>query len=127
MDWSKEMTTEWLRSGMFRDDADADKHIEKIIEELTDHALTKSHARHLSADRCREIGLKIENLEDHDELQESSLSYHHSCMLTFGTTAAIKIIENHEGVAFVRAATASSPAGHPLATKQEGPGPTPAA
>ena len=126
MDWSKEMTTEWLRSGMFRDDADADERIRKIIEELTDHALTKSHARHLSADRCREMGLKVENLENHDDLQESSLSFHHSCMLTFGTTGAIKIIENHKGVAFVRAAPASAPAGHPLTTEQEGPGPAPA-
>lgn len=57
---------------------------------------------------------------------ESSLSFHHSCMLTFGTTGAIKIIENHKGVAFVRAAPASAPAGHPLTTEQEGPGPAPA-
>lgn len=91
------------------------------------HEMDRSlgYARHLSADRCREMGLKIKNLEDHDDLQESSLSFHHSCMLTLGTTGAIKIIENHKGVAFVRAAPASAPAGHPLATEQEGHGPAP--
>lgn len=113
MAWSKEMTGEWLRSGMFRDDPDGEARIEKIIEELSDHALTKSHSRHLSADRCRKIGLKIESLEDDDGLQEAVLSFHHSCLLTFSMTPAIKIIENHEGIAFVKA-SAAPPAGLPL-------------
>lgn len=113
MTWSKEMTGEWLRSGMFRDDPDGEARIEKIIEELSDHALTKSHSRHLSADRCRKIGLKIERLEKDDDLQEAVLSFHHSCLLTFSMTPAIKIIENHEGIAFVKA-SATPPAGLPL-------------
>jgi hypothetical protein len=35
----------------------------KVIKELGDHALTKSHARHLDADKCRSIGLVIEALD----------------------------------------------------------------
>lgn len=112
MAWSKEMTGDWLRSGMFRDDPDGETRIEKIIGELSDHALTKSHSRHLSADRCREIGLRIESLEEDDDLQEAVLSFHHSCLLTFSMTPATKIIENHEGIAFVKAST-TPPAGLP--------------
>ncbi|MCE2560044.1 MAG: S49 family peptidase [Acidobacteria bacterium] len=102
--WSNEMTAEWLRAGMFenQEKAAADEKIERILKELGDHALTKSHARHLSIQRCRDIGLKVAALEDDQELQEAVLSVHHACMLTFSATPAIKLIENDRGVAFIK-------------------------
>ena len=100
--WSNEMTQDWLRSGMFQDDEEPDETISNILQELGDHALTKSHARHLSIDRCKEMGLKIAELESDDELQDAVLSLHHSCMITFSHTSALKIIENHDGVAYIR-------------------------
>ena len=102
--WSDEMTREWLSTGMFKDDDEQSNKIENIISELGDHALTKSHARHLSEDRCREIGLKVVDLEENQDLQEAVLSLHHACMLTFSATPALKIIENHQGVAFIKIA-----------------------
>lgn len=116
MAWAEEMTREWLRTGMFAGEDDAAGRIERVIEELTDHGRTKSHDRHLSAARCRKIGLKIESLEEDDDLQEAVLSFHHSSMLTFSNTTAFKIIENHEGISFVRAG-ATPPAGHPTASR----------
>lgn len=100
--WSNEMTLDWLRSGMFKNDEDPDETMSTILAELGDHARTKSHARHLSMDRCKKMGLKIAELESDDKLQDAVLSLHHSCMLTFSHTAALKIIENHDGVAFIR-------------------------
>ena len=100
--WSNEMTDDWLRGGMFQEDANPDETISKILAELGDHALTKSHARHLSMDRCKEMGLKVTELETSDELQDAVLSLHHACMLTFSDTSALKIIENHNGVAFIK-------------------------
>ncbi len=100
--WSNEMTREWLLNGMFSEDSDRDEKIAKILEELGDHALTKSHARHLSIERCRDMGLKVVDLETDDELQDAVLSLHHACMLTFSATSALKIIENHNGVAFIK-------------------------
>lgn len=102
--WSNEMTREWLETGMFRGEQNPSGKIDRIIDELSDHALTKSHARHLSLDRCREIGLKITELEQNQELQDAVLSVHHACMVTFSATPAHKIIENHEGVAFIKSA-----------------------
>lgn len=100
--WSEEMTTAWLESGMFYKDRRAKKKIERILAELSDHALTKSHARHLSYERCKEIGLKVVALEDDQDFQEKVLSVHHSCMLTLSATAAFKIIENHLGRGFFK-------------------------
>ena len=101
--WANEMTSEWLRTGMFSDvSQDVDDTITNVIEELGNHALTKSHARHLSVERCAEMGLRVVELEAHQELQDAVLSLHHACMLTLADTPAVKIIENHNGIAFIK-------------------------
>lgn len=102
IEWSIEMVREWLARGMFAHDGNAPAKIESILTELSDHALTKSHARHLSANKCTEIGLRIARLEDDQELQELVLSVHHACILTLGGTNAFKIIENQNKVAFIQ-------------------------
>jgi len=108
IEWANEMVKEWLLTGMFagrktRVKIDIDK-VNKIVEDLGDHALSKSHARHLSYDKCREMGLKVVLLEDDQDLQEAVLSVHHACIHTLGATPAFKIIENHEGKAFIQIA-----------------------
>ena len=99
--WSEEMVEEWLRSGMLKDDSQADSKIEKIKKELGDHALTRSHARHISAQKCIDMGLKVEMMEDDQKLQDLILSVHYSLMHTFNSTPAIKIIENQNGKAYI--------------------------
>jgi hypothetical protein len=99
--WSNEMTKKWLMTGMLKDDPDSSVKSDAIINELGDHALTKSHARHLSPERCKNIGLNIRMLEDDVKLQDAVLSVHHAGIHTFSSTGAIKIIENHKGVAMI--------------------------
>ena len=114
--WSNEMTSEWLRTGMFDGDepSEIETKVVRILEELGDHALTKSHARHLSFERCRDMGLKVVDLEGNQELQDAILSLHHACMLTFSATPAFKIIENHNGVAFIKMASPILVQGQPI-------------
>lgn len=102
VDWSEKMVKEWLVSGMLKDDKDKNETADRIIKELGDHALTKSHARHISPDKCKEIGLHIEMMEDNQKLQDAILSVHHSCIHTLSTTSGVKIIENHKGKAFIQ-------------------------
>jgi hypothetical protein len=104
IEWSTEIVSECLKNGMFRTDSDADQKISKVIGELGDHSLTKSHSRHLSAKRCKEIGLNIVDLEDDQELQEKVLSVHHACIHTLSATNAFKLIENQNEVAFIQMA-----------------------
>lgn len=117
--WSDEMTKEWLQTGMFcgKDSPDAD--INRILKELGDHALTKSHARHLSLQKCKDMGLEVIELEKDSKLQDAILSLHHACKLTFSATSAFKIIENHMGVAFIKMAPQVLISGQPVATKGE--------
>jgi ATP-dependent protease ClpP protease subunit len=102
--WADEMVSEWLRSGMFSGEADAEDRARVVLEGLGDHALTKSHARHLSAQKCIRLGMKVEMMEDSQDLQDAVLSVHHACIHTLSTTSAAKIIENHLGVAFIQQA-----------------------
>lgn len=105
VDWSQSLVRSWLKSGMFGDQTLQTEDLDRILEGLGNHALTLSHERHLSADTCRKMGLKILKLEEDQELQDAVLSVHHACMLTFMATPAVKIIENHKGTAFIKLAT----------------------
>lgn len=103
--WSTDLVKSWLITGMFNGEEDSERKAEKVIQELGDHALTLSHARHISLERAREIGLKVSALEDNEELQDAVLSVHHACMLTLDGTPSMKIIENHLGVAVIKMST----------------------
>ncbi len=102
--WSTEMVTDWLTNGMFGGKPKAGDKAAKVVRELVDHAITKSHARHLSYAKCEEMGLEVVPLEADQDLQDAVLSVHHSCMHTLSSTAAFKIIENHAGTAYIQIA-----------------------
>lgn len=102
IDWSNQMVKDWLVSGMLHGNSDASEKADRIIEELGNHALNKSHARHLSAEKCEDIGLNVVKLEDDPKLQDAVLSIHHACIHTLTETNAFKIIENQNAIAFIQ-------------------------
>jgi hypothetical protein len=106
VDWASQMVKEWLVTGMFDGDSSADSKADAIIRELGDHALTKSHDRHVSCDRAVELGVRVFSLEGDNKLQDAVLSVHHACTQTLSATPALKVIENHLGVSHVTALTA---------------------
>lgn len=99
IEWSRSMVKSWLKENMFQSDADPEAKAETALATLASHASTKTHARHLPAQQCKDIGLNIERLEDDENLQDIVLTVHHAFMHTFGMTHAVKIVENHLGVA----------------------------
>ena len=104
--WSEQIVREWLRTGMLSSKASARaKAIEnRIIQELGSHALTLSHARHITRDQARDMGLVITDIEHPNELQDAILTVHHACILTLQLTNAFKIVENHQGTAQILSA-----------------------
>jgi hypothetical protein len=84
------MTKEWLRTGMFEGDGDATTKINRVVQELGSHAITLSHARHISMAGARDLGLNIVQLEDDQKLQDAVLSVHHSTILSLNMTPAVK-------------------------------------
>lgn len=104
IDWSEKMVRDWLDRNMLSTDPNKKTTIDKIILELSDHALNKSHSRHLSMQKCKNMGLKIIDLETDKKLQDLVLSIHHICIHTLSGTNAFKIIENQNGIAFIQSA-----------------------
>ncbi len=101
IDWSEKILEKNLRDRMLLGKDDVDNIVLKIKQELCDHAVSLSHGRHLSAKKCSEIGLEVSFLEDDQKLQDAVLTVHHVTMQTLFSTPAFKIIENHNGQAFI--------------------------
>ncbi len=98
IDMSQSLVKKWLELNMCCEDGEK---VENIINEFSSHKKTKMHARHISNVRCKEIGLKIVDLESDGKFQDLVLTVHHAFMHTFSRTGAVKIIENHSGTAFM--------------------------
>ncbi len=103
--WSETMVSEWLKNNMFLNDSNRDEKVDAIITELSSHALTLSHDRHLHIDILKDkLGLKILPLESDQKLQDLVLSVHHAYLITLTQTPAFKIIENQLGKAYIQLA-----------------------
>lgn len=99
---SGKLVREWLGTCMFDGENEQDKVIiEQIISKLNEHDDSKVHGRHLSADFCSSIGLKINMIEDDNVLQDKILSLHHAYMITIDATHAVKLIENQQKKSFI--------------------------
>ena len=90
--WSKEILHDSLKRNMFFDEPNPQ--ISKIMDTLASHQETKAHDRHLSADKCKEIGLNVVFLEEDDKLQDYVLSIHHCAMEIFEQLNVYKIFCN---------------------------------
>lgn len=99
---SQELVSEWLEKYMFAGRSDANDKATKIAAALADHTKFKSHARHINREKAKSMGLIIEDLEQNQIFQDNILSIFHATTHTFAATNAVKIIENHNGKAFIK-------------------------
>lgn len=110
INWSDDLLRGYLAKCMLaNDDKDTRDHkLNAVANLLGKQATSKSHNRHINPSRARELGLNVVDLESDDKLQDLVLTIHHAQALTFSLTAAIKIIENDKGIAYVSAAKPAS-------------------
>lgn len=109
IDWSESIVNEWLIDNMFYGDTNAEDKAHNVLETLSSHNKTYSHSRHIHSDELRALGLNIidletldsRSIEDCNDLQDCVLTLHHSYMHTLAQSNATKIIENHNGEAFI--------------------------
>jgi len=99
-DWAQSLVTKWLTECMFKDKDDPAACAKEVVDELGSHAATKAHNRHISAQKARDLGLNVAMLENDQRLQERVLTVHHACMLSLSDQPIIKLIENHNGIAY---------------------------
>lgn len=98
IEWSEKMVSKWLEDNMC---AKSPERVIDILKTFSDHKKQKSHSRHISKKECEDIGLNIGSLEANQDLQDAVLTTHHAFMHTFSNTTSVKIIENHNGVAYI--------------------------
>ena len=102
LDLSKKLVSQWLEANMFAGKPNSKQIAADISKKLAQHKELKSHGRHINRDKAKEMGLIIEDLEKDQTLQDLVLSVFHATTHTFDGTPAVKIIENHNGKAFVK-------------------------
>ncbi len=95
---------ESLERHMFTGEHDAAGKAEHAAAYFSDHKSFKSHGRRVNRDDARKVGLKVTNLEDDKVLQDLVLSVHHAVRYTFRQGGVIKLVENHDGRAYIEAA-----------------------
>lgn len=99
---SKEIVQRWLQEKMFEGEADAAARAAQIVDSLSSRDGNREHGRHIHAERCKSIGLKVAALEDDQELQDLVLTVHHACTQTLAQQNAAKLIENNLGACYMR-------------------------
>ncbi|MEM8791758.1 MAG: S49 family peptidase [Pseudomonadota bacterium] len=100
--WSKDFVTDALKNNMFSQSIDKDTLASRIVDRFSDFSENKSHGRHIGRQECIEYGLNIEILEDDPDLQDSLLTVHHCFIHSLSNSPSIKIVENQNGVAFIK-------------------------
>ena len=100
--WSNKFVEDQLVAVMFARKRNRRKLAKSVVRKLSGRKINYTHERHIHADECKQMGLKIEMLEDDDKLQDLVLTVHHCFMHTLTNSPAYKIIENHNGIAMVR-------------------------
>ena len=75
--------------------------IDTVMKEFGDHGINLSHSRHFSIQKCKDVGLEVESLEEDQKLQDAVLAVHHSFMHTLDKASVAKIVENHLGTRLV--------------------------
>ncbi len=110
---SNDFVREQLTNVMFAGTPNASEKASDITRKLSDYSGNKSHSRHIEVEECEEMGLVIERLEENPALQETVLSVHHSFTITLSNTPAFKVIENHNGAAFVKQQVVLQQPGNP--------------
>ena len=99
---SQQIVTNWLESNMFKAEEHSHERAQNIATWLGTHANSGMHNRHFSADEALRHGLHVEMFEQDDTLQDIILTIYHSYIASLEQSAAIKMIENSEGKAWVR-------------------------
>lgn len=98
---SENLVKNWLSRYMLSGKK-SESEIEDIAKSLAEHKTFLSHARHVSRETAKDLfSLEIDYLEEDQTFQDLVLSVFHATTITF-QGGVLKIIENHNGKAFVK-------------------------
>lgn len=95
------LVREWLERYMFAGASDAAQKAEKVAGYFANYEVHQSHSLGIDREQARSQGVRIEDLEVDQALQDAVLSVHHATVHTL-QGPAVKIVENHLGRTFAK-------------------------
>lgn len=95
--YSERMVARFLELRMFAQDEKPRATAEKAAAYFGDASTHKSHGRRIDRDEARSQGIRIDDLEDDQHLQEAVLTAYHLMTLLFEKSPASKILISHHG------------------------------
>lgn len=101
---AKSLVSSWLEKYMFAGEADAQAKAQRVAVSLSDHHMNLSHARMIGIDAVRQLGIVVVDMNTDPVLKSKVWDVYQAITLTFGSTGALKIFENHLGDALVNIA-----------------------
>jgi hypothetical protein len=99
---SERLVSDWLEKYMFTGQPNGKAKGNAIASWLSAHNLFLTHARPIPRDQLVSKGLVIQYLEANQNEQDTFLSVYHAMAHTFSSTPCVKIVENHQGKAFIK-------------------------
>jgi hypothetical protein len=99
--YGEQMVSKWMEEHMFEGESDAAKLAERAAHYFSDET-HGSHGRRINRDDAREIGLKIEDLEDDQDLQDIALTMYHIATMAFDNGPAAKLVISSNGNMWVK-------------------------
>jgi hypothetical protein len=94
---TREMVKGWLKQNMLSTVPDPEASADVVIGHLMNYRGTTDHGQHFLRSHCQSYGLRVEELEADQVLQERVLSVHHGYVASFARSKSIKFIENSIG------------------------------
>lgn len=92
-----ELLNKWLRRYMFADESgkELDNKVRRIYRKLNSN--NNAHGRHFGYEFCKNLGLKVEELEADPDLQDLVLGVHHAMEFAVSENGLAKFIINQKG------------------------------
>ena len=110
LSYSKELVVNWLNKRMLKDIGDPKKRKEKAdtiaayfnAERISGHDQIHVHGQRIGAAKLKDLGIKLELLEDDQSLQNDVLTAYHLMTLIFEMTPSLKFIASDAGKMWIK-------------------------
>lgn len=97
LDYSEMLVGGWLSKWMLSNSPDPQTEARRIAAFFNDASAHKNHGRRINREKVKEIGVRIEDLENDNKLQDLVLTCYHLLTIYFEATLASKLIASSTG------------------------------
>jgi hypothetical protein len=102
LDYSESMVAAWLSQHMLKDDPEAEGKGQAIAKHFNDAMTHKSHGRRIDRDEARRQGVRVEDLETDQRLQEAVLTAYHLMTIMFEQSPCVRLLWSDAGRTWIK-------------------------